>query len=577
MPFRALLAVSLLCLLLSSLFLLLIFGLTPYQQVQALGSITYHEGSYHHLRLALTPARYMALRAALTGVALVSGGLLLVLRRNGLLRQEWQKLLLEIRQTGTGLRLQLQALSRTDTLAGSFLLLVLTLLRLWYLVVYPISTDEAASFDYFIHEGPVAISSFYPIPNNHLLFNFLCWPFSLLSTNLHLVMRLPTLLAATASTGVAYLLLTRSIGFRGATLGIGLFGFSPLGLYYAVAGRGYFLQLALLLAAFFAALALWRQPAGRRLAWVVFIGTGILGLYTIPTFVYPLVALGAGLLLGFINQRRWLDVGRLAFATAAIGTTAVLLYSPIIVVSGLPQLLGNHYVARLSAAIFWPHYTGYLHVLADTLAGGENLGLAAVGTIGVAVPLLWWRQPLLRPIVALTALLLLVPVVLMALQQVLVPERVLLFAACFSSILLGLAGTKALQLGRVPTSAQLAVMLLIIGGYAGYIQWRQLPSLRAEQQRQQQIESSYEWLTGWGAQRVFLASPWHELFMHHYALLENRNILLQTTADPDVTYDFVVLERGATLPPWAASAYSPVYEDALTVIYGRTNIPQPVR
>ncbi|MBD2716692.1 hypothetical protein KBK19_16730 [Microvirga sp. STR05] len=577
MPFRALLAVSLVCLLLGSLFLLLIFGLTPYQKVQALGNITYHEGSYHHLRLALTPARYTVLRGTLAGVMLLSGGLLLAFRRYGLLRQQWQLLQLEIRQAGAALRHQLLALSRTEKWAGSCLLLALLLVRIWYLAVYPISTDEAASFDYFIHEGPVAISSFYPIPNNHLLFNFLCWPFSLVSADLRLAMRLPTLLAATAGTGVAYLLLTRAIGFRGATLGVGLFGFSPLGLYYAVAGRGYFLQLALLLVAFFAALALWRQPNGRRLAWVVFIGTGILGLYTIPTFVYPLVALGAGLLLGFASQRRWPDIGRLALAAATIGTTAVLLYSPVIIVSGLSQLLGNRYVARLAAATFWPHFAGYLHVLADTLAGGENLGLAAVGALSVAVPLLWWRQPPLRPIITLMALLLLVPVVLMALQQVLVPERVLLFAACFSSILLGLAGSKALNFCRITAGAQLAVMLLLIGGYAGYVQWRQLPSWRAEQQRQQQIESSYEWLTGWGAQRVFLASPWHELFLHHYALLENRNILLQTTAAPDVTYDFVVLERGAALPAWAASSYSPVYEDALTVIYGPANAAQPVR
>ena len=129
-----------------------------------------------------------------------------------------------------------------------------------------------------------------------------------------------------------------------------------------------------------------------------------------------------------------------------------------------------------------------------------------------------------------------------------------------------------LKVSRVPAGAQLAVVLLVVGGYAGYIQWRQLPSLRAEQQRQQQIASSYQWLTGWGARRVFLASPWHELFLHHYALLENRNILLQTTAAPAVTYDFVVLERGATLPQWAAApAYSPVYEDGLVVIYGHSN------
>ncbi|MBC8083751.1 MAG: hypothetical protein H7Z21_11115, partial [Hymenobacter sp.] len=64
-------------LLLSSGFLLLIFGLTSYEQVRALGSITYHEGGYRRLALALTPARYQLLRDGLAAVAGLSGGLLL--------------------------------------------------------------------------------------------------------------------------------------------------------------------------------------------------------------------------------------------------------------------------------------------------------------------------------------------------------------------------------------------------------------------------------------------------------------------------------------------------------------------
>ncbi|SHM12520.1 hypothetical protein [Hymenobacter psychrotolerans] len=565
MSFRPLLLPGLLCLLLSSGFLLLIFGPASYEQVQVLSGITYHEGSFHHLTLALTPARYALLRGGLAAVALASGGALLLLRHS--LRQQGHLLHAEWQQVQALLGQLPATLSTPEKLVGGSLLVALLLTWLWYLIVCPISTDEAASFDYFIHEGPLAISSFYPIPNNHLLFNFLCWPLSLLSHNLRLVMRLPTLVVAVAATAGAYLLLSRQLGFRAATLGIGLFGFSPLGVFYAVAGRGYFLQLALLLAAFFAALALWRRAPWPRLAWAVFISSSILGLYTIPTFVYPLAALGLGLLAGFVQQRRWPDLARLAVAGATVAATAVLLYLPVMVVSGLPQLLGNRYVAPLLPATFWLNYTGYLHVLADTLAGASYLGVAVVAVLGLALPLLWWKQPALRPILAFITLLLLVPVLLMAVQQVLVPARVLLFMACFSSMALGIAGAGLLRLARIPVAGQLLLMLLI-GGYAGYVQIQQAASLVSEQQREHQLESSYEWLTGWDARRVFLASPWHELFMHHYALLENRPLLLHTKADPAIRYDLVVLERGTTPPDWVASHYVPVYEDALGVFYG---------
>lgn len=575
--FRALLAFGLLCLLAGSAGLLLIFGPTAYAKVEALRHVTYHEGSYRHLRLALTPARYLALRGGLLAAALLSGGGLWLLSRQrpGLLRQEGQHLGQEFGRFGSTVRRTWQQLGRGQQLVFGGLLLALLLVRLWYLVYYPISTDEAASFDYFIHEGPVAISSFYPIPNNHLLFNFVCWPLSWLSTDLHVVMRLPTLLLATVGTAGCYLLLTRQLGFRGATLGTGLFSFTPLGLYYAVAGRGYFLQLVLLLAVFFAALALWRQPLRQRLAWVVFVGGSILGLYTIPTFVYPLAALGLGLLLRFGGQRQWPAVGWLVLAGTLIVAATGLLYAPVIAVSGLPRLLGNRYVEPLSAAVFWPRFAGHLRVLADMLAGNGRLGLLGGAGLVAVWPLLWWQLPRQRAVLALAGLLLAVPLLLMALQQVLTPARVLLFMACFGSILAGLAAPALLGWRRVPARAQLALFLLLIGGYEVYQFRRQLPPWRAEHRQEQLMEASYRWLTRHGARQVFLASPQHELFMHHYTLLESRPPALVTRADPRQTYDFVVLERDAKNPPtWTQPPYYiPAYQDKYVVIYSRTTRP----
>ncbi|WP_156109375.1 hypothetical protein [Hymenobacter sp. APR13] len=576
-PFRALLAVGLLCLLASSMGLLLIFGPTAYAKVQALGHVTYHEGSYRHLRLALTPARYLALRGGLLATILLSmGGLWLLRRREPeLLHREARQLRHEARLLGASLRRTWQQLGRGQQVVFGSLLLVLLLVRLWYLVYYPISTDEAASFDYFIHEGPVAISSFYPIPNNHLLFNFVCWPLSWLSADLRVVMRLPTLLLATAGTSACYLLLTRQMGFRAATLSTGFFSFTPLGLYYAVAGRGYFLQLVLLLAVFFAAMALWRRPLRQRLAWVVFVGGSILGLYTIPTFVYPLTALGLGLLLRFGGQQQWQAVGRLALAGASVVAATSLLYTPVIAVSGLPRLLGNRYVEPLSNAVFWPRYAGHLRGLADMLAGNGRLGLLGAAGLLAAWPLLWKWVPRQRPLLALGSLLLAVPLLLMALQQVLTPARVLLFVACFGSILAGVAATALLNWLRVPTRWQLALFLLLIGGYEGYQFRRQLPPWRAEHRQAQLMQASYRWLVGHGARRVFLASPQHELFMHHYALQQSHPPALVTRADPHQTYDFVVLERDAkNSPAWTQPPfYTPAYQDRYVVIYRRATTP----
>jgi len=571
---RFFLVLGLLALLISSGFLLLILGPTSYKQVQALNQHTYHEGGYKHLTLAVTPTSYQWLRLGLAAVAGLSGGLLLALRyfRPAALREDLRLLGFESRRATAALLATVRNLTRSEWWVAAGLLAVLLATRTWYLVTYVLSTDEVASYDYFVRPGLLTISSFYPIPNNHLLFNFACWPLSLLTDNVRLVMRLPTFVAAAAGTALSYVMLIRWTGFRVATLAVGFFGLLPLSLYYAVAGRGYFLQLTLLLLAFFAAVALLRQLAYQRLAWLVFVAASVLGFYTIPTFAYPFVSLGLGLLLGLAWQRRWRKLGQLVLAGTIIGTVTVLLYLPVVCVSGLRQLVGNHYVAKLAAGVFWPGYLGYLRYLADMLMGHIRLGEVMGGVLIGLGPLLVWQLPRpVRSLGALAWLLLALPFGLMAIQQVQVPPRVLLYLACFGCLLGSLVAVAVLDRLRVPGRYQLLMGLLLTGAYGAYQLQRQLAPHQAEVREEEQMQATYAWLTNWGGQRILLAAPTYELFFHHYAQQENRLMVLHSSPAPGQTYDFAVQGRGEDpLPAWVQPPlYTPVYENQSVIIYGR--------
>ncbi|MDF7811653.1 hypothetical protein [Hymenobacter sp. YC55] len=453
------------------------------------------------------------------------------------------------------------------------LLALILAVRVWYLVAYVLNTDEVASYDYFVRQGPVGISSFYPIPNNHLLFNFVCWPLSLVSDNVRVVMRIPTFVAAALGTFLGYLLLMRSGGFWAATLATGLFSLSPLGLYYAVAGRGYFLQITLLLFAFSATVALLQLPSYRRLGWLFFVGASILGFYTIPTFLYPFASLSLSLLVGFAWQRRWLELGQLVLAGSMVGTVSALLYWPVICVSGFTQLVGNHYVAKMAATVFWRNYLGYLRHLADMLAGNGHLGMAAGGGLMVLGPFLVRLLPRLAKVVgALAWVLLVVPLIIMAVQQVLVPARVLLYLSYVGCVLGSLLGIWFLTRLRVPTAYQALLSLLIVAGYGGYQFNRQLAPHQVEVREEKQMEAAYTWLTSWGGQRILLAAPSYELFFHHYAQQEHRPLLLHSTPVANQTYDYVVQARGSDpLPTWVKPPlYTSVYENESVIIYGRT-------
>ncbi|WP_375436173.1 hypothetical protein [uncultured Hymenobacter sp.] len=573
-PTRFLVTLGLFCFLISSGFLLLIYGFTSYEQVRALSEVTYHEGGYKHLALAVTPASYQLLRIGLAGIAGLSTSLLFALGyfQKTVLRADARQVGIEIQKVATVLGRTARRLSGLERGVFAGLLLLLLAVRVWYLVAYVLNTDEVASYDYFVRQGPLGISSFYPIPNNHPLFNFVCWPLSLLSDNVRVVMRLPTFVAAAVGTVLGYLLLVRSGGFWAATLATGLFSLSPLGLYYAVAGRGYFLQITLLLLAFSATVALLQLPTYRRLGWLLFVGASILGFYTIPTFLYPFVSLSLGLLVGFAWQRRWRELGQLVLAGGIVGIVSSLLYLPVVCVSGFTQLTGNHYVAEMAAAVFWRDYSKYLRFLADMLAGNGNLGMVAGGGLLIAGPFLVLLLPRRAKVVgALAWLLLVVPLAIMVRQQVLVPPRVLLYLSYLGCVLGSLVATSLFSRLRVPTKHQALLILLLVAAYGAYQFERQLAPHQVEVREQEQMEAAYAWLTGWGEKRILLAAPSYELFFHHYALQEKRPLLLHSTPVPNQTYDYVVQDRDSDpLPAWVKPPlYTTVYENESVIIYER--------
>lgn len=154
--------------LLTSGWLRLAVGRCPYERVQELGKIVYNYYGYYRLPLALTLARWWALRGVLLSACLQGGALLASPGKTGLLT--------ELRMAGSRsvARFERWPRSAFDIVVG--LVIVLLGVRIWYLLQYPLSTDEVGSYDFFVAHGPLTISSYYPIPNNHIFYNLLAWP-----------------------------------------------------------------------------------------------------------------------------------------------------------------------------------------------------------------------------------------------------------------------------------------------------------------------------------------------------------------------------------------------------------------
>ena len=553
----------------------LVAGLWPYTAAKALGNIVYNDYGYFRLPLALTQGRWWMLRVVLF-VALLLGAAILASRGSF-------NTLAELRLAGQRASRRVRRYPRPALGIVAVVLLAIVLARGWYLLQYPLSTDEVGSFDFFVAQGPLAISSYYPIPNNHIFYNLLAWPGFILQLPPFLVMRLPTLLLGIMGTGLSYLLLARATGLRLATLVTGLVALAPGWVYYAAAGRGYFLQLSLLQMGFFAVLELLR-PVSRyqQLAWAVFVGSSIFGLYTIPTYAYPLVALGLSLAVGLRPQHRTRE---LVWAGLIIALISALLYAPVGVVSGWNRLVGNRYVTTRAAAQFWPSFRAVLYEMAAELFGPSlrlsgPAWLALAGLGGVAAHRLLPAGP--RRQTALVAwALLATPLLLMAIQRVYMPTRALLYLALFGYLLVALLATLAWQ--YVTRTFPLAkrqwpLVVAAVLGLGSYRLWQNQAQLRYSRTEAHAFEQAYKWLSthprpAYGPARVWLHAPLQALFFAHYNQLAAgpRPLLTtQNTSWPAEDYDFIVLDnrhpKAATAP---TPGYQRAYHDQFTTIYAR--------
>ena len=244
----------------------------------------------------------------------------------------------------------------------------------------PMRYDESVTWAYFVGRPWSTIVSSYPFPNNHVFFSLLAKATSALAPFQPWALRLPAFIAGVAIVPLTYAVGRRFAGPATGLLGAALAAGSTTLILYSTNARGYSLVTACFLVLLVLADEL--RTSARTSHWIAFAAAGALGLYTIPTMLYPLGVACTWLLLVAWRERgarrRALTVGVLSSGLAA-GTVALLLYVPIIRSAGLAALAGNRFVSSST----WSDFaTGLPHHAAETLLVWTS-------------PLPWWLAPVL--------------------------------------------------------------------------------------------------------------------------------------------------------------------------------------
>jgi hypothetical protein len=363
-------------------------------------------------------------------------------------RAELRALRQEVRLALAGLGRALWDLPRrTRWLAGGTLLALMVVRA--YMSTSRAGGDDVISYELFVRQRLLAVSAYYPLPNNHVLSNTISWLFYQLHPRFWWSMRLPVLLTSLVGTLVLFAGLRRWVGVGVAALAAGAFSWLQLSFYYAATGRGYWLVNLLTGVVFFCLLKLCTQTPGQRAAWLGLLGAAVLGCYTVPTFVYVVAAAFSWLGLQALSRRaprRQLAISIVVGILVGLG--AGLLYAPLLLVSGPAALLANPYVQSWPWSEYWRALPAYVWLTEGFLAGQRSVGAVLTIVVLGLFGRLWYRAATgqlpgdqagrVRQVGLPALWFMLVPYALLLAQRVQPPERTLLYKAWFFFILVAL-------------------------------------------------------------------------------------------------------------------------------------------
>ena len=257
-------------------------------------------------------------------------------------------------------------------------------LRLYYLH-QPMRYDEAYSYLFFVQVPLASTLSDYSLPNQHILNSLLMRVSTALFGNAPWALRLPAFTFGIAIVPATFFGLRRLFGEHAALLAAACTAVSAQLILYSTNARGYSL-VVLLFIGMLAASALLHERDDKR-AWVALVVWSVLGLYAIPTMLYAIggvfiwhAARGWAL---FHKARDARVLHRVLKSAAAVAVLTLILYTPVLVGTGLGPLIANDWVSARTPRTFAAELPVMMRELWLDWHGGWPLPLVGVLIAGV--------------------------------------------------------------------------------------------------------------------------------------------------------------------------------------------------
>lgn len=206
-----------------------------------------------------------------------------------------------------------------------------------------VSYDEAFTYNYFTMKPFYYCMIFYPYPNNHVLHTLLTNVTDLIPFGSVLFkMRLSVIFISLFTWLIGYSFVKKYYTSRVALIVVGLASVCYMSIFYSFMSRGYaFVVLGFVVCLYAAYNIIYK---GNRIRdWMFFVTAGVLGCYTIPSFLYAFATVNVLILIYNYKNIKY-QFG----ANVIAGALVILAYAPIMVVDGMAALTSNQFVQHVS-------------------------------------------------------------------------------------------------------------------------------------------------------------------------------------------------------------------------------------
>jgi hypothetical protein len=219
----------------------------------------------------------------------------------------------------------------------AILFLLQAVLLLLFLLKIPFEYDEQMSYFCFSSRGFLQTATFYPFPNNHILYNQVATLFAYLPLSPAITTRLPSFLVYFVAEYYLFKLSRRHFSVSIAMLITTLYTISYPILFYAIMARGYTFMHCFTILLFYSADKWMAEPGSRKYRMLYFLSM-VGAVYTTPSSVYILAGMGLALASYYIYTRRWRELFRFVADNVQVCVALLLLYLPIVLCNGLSSI-----------------------------------------------------------------------------------------------------------------------------------------------------------------------------------------------------------------------------------------------